>query len=134
RFLSSPGDINGDGFDDVIVGNYDRSGPLHGATIVFGRATDFPATIDGATLTGSTGFQVVGMTPEGHGADAIAVGDFNGDGIDDIVLGDPGGSAYGVRPGVVYLIYGQTSGWTGTFDVSTLNGTTGFQFNGASDG
>ena len=74
------GDINGDGFDDVIIG---ASG---GSFAVFGSAVGFRASVDLAKLDGRNGFRLYG-TYSSHSV--AGAGDVNGDGIDDLVIGAP---------------------------------------------
>jgi hypothetical protein len=55
--VASAGDVNGDGFDDLIVGAQQADGPADGrgsagdSYVIFGKAGGFGATIDLATLT-----------------------------------------------------------------------------------
>jgi hypothetical protein len=83
---------------------------------------------DLATLNGSNGFRVDGLNTNDYlGQSVSTAGDVNGDGKADILLGaygaDPGGRSYA---GTAYLLFGQTSGWPATFDLTTLNGSNGF--------
>jgi hypothetical protein len=61
--VSSAGDINGDGFDDVIIGasgadpNDDSSGASY---VVFGQAEGFDANLNLSSLNGRNGFQITG--------------------------------------------------------------------------
>ncbi|HFC04315.1 MAG TPA: hypothetical protein ENJ55_01300, partial [Rhizobiales bacterium] len=63
--VSSAGDVNGDGFEDIIIGaKYADPG---GASIagesyvVFGKAAGFASAIDLSTLDGTTGFRLDGI-------------------------------------------------------------------------
>jgi hypothetical protein len=64
--VSNAGDVNGDGFDDVIVGasfanlNGTDSGSSY---VVFGKASGFSATMDLSSLDGSNGFRLDGGWP-----------------------------------------------------------------------
>ncbi|OAB61483.1 hypothetical protein AY599_15640 [Leptolyngbya valderiana BDU 20041] len=89
------GDINGDGVDDLITGApfagprgsvpYLRAGK---SFVVYGRNDGFPASLDVATLDGADGFRIDGDQPEdGSGGTVAIVGDVNGDGFDDAVIG-----------------------------------------------
>ncbi|MEM1092944.1 MAG: hypothetical protein AAGI67_21315, partial [Pseudomonadota bacterium] len=99
--VSAIGDINGDGFDDLAIGDPNR-GPgdlsIPGVVyVVFGAAT-FPAELELSDLGGSNGFVVEG--PAGNqrlGAALAGAGDFDNDGLDDLVIGAPedgGGRGY----------------------------------------
>ena len=65
RSVSSAGDINGDGFDDVIVGapfastNGTQSGSSY---VVFGKTSGFDAAMDLSSLNGSNGFRLDDVT------------------------------------------------------------------------
>ena len=61
--VSNAGDVNGDGFDDVIVGanGADPNGDYSGSSyVVFGKAAGFDAMLDLSSLDGSNGFVWMG--------------------------------------------------------------------------
>ena len=60
--MASAGDVNGDGFDDLIVGApRPIRRQLSGASyVVFGKAAGFAASLDLSTLDGSNGFKISG--------------------------------------------------------------------------
>jgi hypothetical protein len=55
RSVASAGDVNGDGFAEVIVGS-----SASASYVVFGQASGFAPNIALASLDGSTGFQLSG--------------------------------------------------------------------------
>ncbi len=132
--VSSAGDINGDGFDDLIVGAYgaDPNGAESGATyVVFGKASGFTANLELSALTGSNGFQINGEAAgDRNGAYVSAAGDVNGDGYDDLLAGANFANPNGSQSGASYVVFGKSPGFAGVFELSDLTGSNGFQING----
>ncbi len=136
RTVSGAGDINGDGFDDLIIGA-DRGDPV-GRTdagesyVVFGKASGFPASLQASSLNGSNGFTINGTDQfEQSGIAVSDAGDVNGDGFDDLIVGAhiaaPGGRG---EAGRSYVVYGHGGGFGANFELSSLDGTNGFVING----
>ena len=133
RAVASAGDVNGDGFADLIIAAY-RADPGGDSSagesyVVFGKA-DWSATLnfDLSTLNGTNGFRLDEIDPQDYsGASVASAGDVNGDGFDDIIIGatgaDPGGKSY--------VVFGKAD-WSATpaVDLSTLDGTNGFRLDG----
>ncbi|MCE3289899.1 MAG: repeat protein, partial [Caulobacter sp.] len=132
--LSAAGDVNGDGFEDFIVGAWltNLNGPNTGATyLVFGKAGGFAPSLSLQTLNGANGFRIMETTP---GADAFSVsggGDYNGDGYDDILIGTRWDNAS--YRGGAYVVLGKNTAFAANVDPSGLNGTNGFRLVGAID-
>jgi len=134
RAVAAAGDVNGDGFADVIVGAYKADGEqIHSgaAYVVFGGASSFPATLDLSSLDGSTGFKVSGLaTSNSFGRAVGSAGDVNGDGFADIIIGAPVADPGANDAGAAYVVFGKGSFVSGNIDVSTLNGGNGFSISG----
>ena len=134
--VSFAGDVNGDGINDMLVGAWAASTTY----VVFGRdaATDgnFAATFNLSDLDGTNGFAMHGSGSVG--AVVSNAGDINGDGIEDMLMGAPFGSANGGSSGAVYVVYGQNTATAGDFAASislgTLDGSNGFIVNGLNAG
>ena len=121
------GDINNDGIDDFVV-SADKS------YVIFGKAGGL-SEIDLATLTPDQGFVVSRTVPgDDAGVGGGATGDFNGDGIDDVIFGSPVADAKaGVDAGQAYVIFG-SSGGPGDVDVASMPPGVGFTISGGAAG
>ena len=130
--VASAGDINGDGFDDLIVGarGGDNGGSNAGeAYVIFGKSGGF-ATIDLAALALADGFIIQGDAAEDRAGSSVAsAGDVNGDGFDDIIVGVPQGDNGGIDAGEAYVIFGKAAGFA-NLDLSTLGAAAGFIIQG----
>jgi Ca2+-binding RTX toxin-like protein len=138
RSVAAAGDVNGDGLADLIVGapysgfNGVRSGSAY---VVFGRSGPMADSFDLALLDGSNGFVVRGAKTHAFLGFAVSTaGDFNGDGVDDLLVGSVGVS----NAGSAYLIYGRDPDRHGSFapvlEVANLDGWDGFRIDGAMTG
>ncbi|WP_306422108.1 hypothetical protein [Nostoc sp. CHAB 5715] len=135
--LSSAGDINGDGLDDLIIGadGADPNGITSGQTyVVFGSKESFAAQFDLSTLNGTNGFIINGINQyDSLGNSVSSAGDINGDGIDDLIIGAPFASPNDTSSGQSYVVFGSKESFAAQFDLSTLNGTNGFAINGINE-
>jgi Ca2+-binding RTX toxin-like protein len=133
--VSSAGDINGDGIDDLIIGasGADPNGQYNAGSsyVVFGTKSGLSASLDLSSLNGSNGFVINGNAGDSSGTSVSSAGDINGDGIDDLIIGaryaDPNGQNYA---GSSYVVFGNNSGLSASLDLSSLNGSNGFVING----
>ncbi|MEA5577316.1 DUF4114 domain-containing protein [Anabaena sp. UHCC 0451] len=132
--VSSAGDINNDGIDDIIIGAHfaDPNGSGSGrAYIVFGSEEEFSSNLDLSNLDGSNGFIINGQDDDQLGFSVSSAGDVNNDGIDDIIVGAHFASPNGVyAAGISYVVFGKDGNFDPIFDLSTLNGNNGFAING----
>ncbi|MCT7952927.1 putative Ig domain-containing protein [Ancylothrix sp. C2] len=128
--VSNAGDVNGDGFADLIVGaRYadPASGSAAGKSyLVFGK-TD--ATAINLSSLGTGGFIINGEAAgDFSGFSVNSAGDVNGDGLADVVVGTLfADTASGVDAGKSYLVFGKTN--TDAINLNSL-GTGGFTING----
>lgn len=95
------GDVNGDGYDDLIVGAYGafiRPGFYPGRVFIYFGGIDFD-TIPDVILNGGHENEF-----EAFGVSVSATGDVNGDGYNDIIIGAPD---FGPSlQGRIYIYYG----------------------------
>ncbi|MBN4006631.1 tandem-95 repeat protein [Nostoc sp. LPT] len=127
--VSSAGDINGDGFDDVII----KTPTAAKSYVVFGSNSGFKASLDLSTLNGSNGFVIQGINPFNEQSNSFVsdAGDINGDGFDDLIIGASSASANGkTYAGQSYVVFGKSSAFAASFNLSDLNGSNGFAING----
>src|SRR5438270_805259 len=89
--VSDAGDVNGDGFTDLIIGAFQAAegGTQRGASYVdFGKAGGFGATVALSALNGINGFKLSGVANgDLSGISVSAAGDVNGDGFADLIVG-----------------------------------------------
>jgi hypothetical protein len=97
------GDLNGDGWDDVVVGAPEEDG--RGAVYVFHGG---PAGIAAASPAQASTRLVAASPGSRFGWSVHGAGDVNHDGFDDLVVGAPlGGAAMG---GAAYVFLGRAAG------------------------
>jgi len=134
--VSSAGDINGDGVDDLIVGafgaNPNGNSDAGSSYVVFGSTSGLPNLLNLTSINGLNGFVIHGENAnDGSGISVSSAGDINGDGVDDLIIGadrsDPNGNSYA---GSSYVVFGSTSGLPNPMNLSSLNGSNGFVIHG----
>ncbi len=103
--VASAGDVNGDGYSDVIVGapGYDDNQPDQGAAFLFTGSS---------TGLSPLGFPYFGDAIQGaeFGWSVSSAGDVNGDGYSDVVVGSSRYSNGETNEGAIYIFYGSAGG------------------------
>ena len=124
--VSSAGDVNGDGIDDLVIGAWrsDPNGPSSGRSyVVFGSDTDLPHPLELSSLDGMNGFALNGRVEGGRSGRSVSgIGDINGDGIDDLIIR----SFYAGINGGAHVVFGRSTGFSSEIDLADLDGSNGF--------
>ena len=128
--LDFAGDVNGDGFDDIIVGTYYALGMTGSAFLIYGSAS--PGNVDLSAYTATVAARFDGAGGNYYaGYSAAGLGDVNGDGLDDFAIGHK----YGTNDyGEVNVVFGTTSTFTSPVLTSAITGSAGFTVNGDGTG
>ncbi len=130
--LSKAGDLNGDGIDDVIIGDYSYYGGTGASYVVFGSTTGFGSTFDVENLDGSNGFVIYGnQEDDSSGFSVSGGGDINGDGFGDLLIGAPGVRNNGFYDvGASYVLFGDENGFDASFNLQSIDGDNGIRLLG----
>jgi hypothetical protein len=130
--VSTAGDVNGDGYSDVVVGahGYDNGQTDEGAAFIYygsasGLSTSAAVMLESDQVSAYLGYSVAGA------------GDVNGDGYSDMVVGAYGYSNGQTFEGVAFVHHGSASGISTTvsavLESNQASSTFGFSVSGAGD-
>jgi hypothetical protein len=139
--VSEAGDVNADGLDDFIVGAPSSFGRAY---LIFGSPSGFPPLFEAASLLpenggdGSAGVVFDGRDAQLDAGDGVrAIGDVNGDGIDDLAIGAPNEHNH---QGATYVVFGRSEPFPAFFELGGLlpeqggDGTEGIVIFGPANG
>ncbi|ABG58055.1 T9SS type A sorting domain-containing protein [Cytophaga hutchinsonii] len=127
--VKGAGDVNGDGVQDIIMGQYAWSGETY---ILFGKKSNFPASIDAAWLDGTRGFRLGEIDGNISAFFVSPAGDVNADGYDDVIVGIWFDSY--VTSQKTYVFFGKPGPYTALINLKAVNGTDGFAINNQNNG
>ena len=128
--VSSAGDVNGDGIDDLIIGatSADPNGISSAGQsyVVFGSNSGFDPASTSGDLNGSNGFAINGIAAfDSSGNSVSKAGDVNGDGFDDLIIGAVAADGNGIiNAGQSYVLFGQASSPTNQPPVANSDSAT----------
>ena len=89
--IAHAGDINGDGYEDILIGAYMAARKRGETGVIYGRPDGFAPVMTLRMLNGINGFRIDGVDIADQSGWAVsAAGDLNGDGVDDLMIGAPG--------------------------------------------
>ena len=130
RSVSGAGDVNGDGFADLLIGAFKANVSAGHSYVVFGKTGSTSVSL--ASL-GTAGFRIDGIdTNDSSGESVSGAGDVNGDGLADIIVGASRAEPNGiVNAGESYVIFGKTG--SAAVSLAAL-GAGGFRITGADSG
>jgi hypothetical protein len=120
--VATAGDVNGDGYSDVIVGAYGYGDPFPAVPYI-GKAYLYEGSSSG--LSTSASWTATGENVNDYfGYSVATAGDVNGDGYSDVIVGAYGFGNGLADTGKVYCYYGSSSGlstnasWTHLGEIS----------------
>ena len=107
--VSQAGDFNNDGVDDLMVGGGSGTSAVY---VIWGQDVDDIPNLDLLAPTNpeqARFMKITSTTNDSLGDSLGRVGDFNGDGRGDIVMGAPGTTGATDRPGSAFVVYGESA-------------------------
>ncbi|TXT62657.1 MAG: hypothetical protein BAJALOKI1v1_880006 [Promethearchaeota archaeon] len=116
RCVASAGDVNGDGYDDILIGAQNYSAGKGKVYLIFGRnnanwSVDMNLANANASFLGE-------FDGDQAGVSLASAGDVNNDNYDDFLIGAP---SYNRSKGKTYLFFGRSSGWSLDMNISSAN-------------
>ncbi len=130
--VSMAGDINGDGYEDILIGAPNFNGSTGRSYVVFGGpGVGKNGLLSLSNLNGINGFKLDGeVIGDNCGISVSSAGDVNGDSYEDLLIG-AWFWFYNHNAGRSYVVFGGPGvGSNGVIALSSLNGVNGFKLDG----
>jgi hypothetical protein len=99
--LAQAGDVNGDGFDDVVIGAWNYDGSARGAAFLYLGSAGGLASTPAWTATGELAGDLFGYV--------AGAGDVDGDGFSDVIISSPASDHPQRQEGRACVYYGSAS-------------------------
>ena len=137
--IAGAGDVNGDGFDDLLIGSPFYQNGLGKTYLIFGKQTGWKMN---TSLIYSSASFIAEEENAYAGWSVAGAGDINGDGFDDILIGAPYPDEKRPGRGKIYLMLGKAGGWSSDLNLSQADASflgeivgdsAGFSVTGAGD-
>ncbi|MFC1700184.1 FG-GAP-like repeat-containing protein, partial [Patescibacteria group bacterium] len=116
----SAGDVNGDGYEDILASDPAYNGSTGKAYLIFGAASGWTKNTDMAAGDDASWYAEGANESFAEKRSMVGGGDVNGDGFDDILIAAPDNAGGGTSRGQVYLILGKETGWSTDVDIATV--------------
>lgn len=130
--VSAAGDVNADGFSDIVVGapEFDNGAGKEGRVFIYHGSPNGPSNIAATSL-------IANQAGAKFGFSVSAAGDVNGDGIGDVVVGAPYYDGGQNDEGAVFVYHGSVNGigtsWDTKLERDVANALFGWSVAGAGD-
>ncbi|MFA6195004.1 MAG: integrin alpha, partial [Patescibacteria group bacterium] len=113
--VSSAGDVNNDGYDDILIGAIQYDGQRGAAYLIYGDSDgdlndDGQPDISNDINLSEADAKFIAEAAGDMAGRISYTGDVNGDGYDDIIIGAHANDTGGIWSGAAYLIYGDSDG------------------------
>ncbi len=136
--ISALGDVNNDGFDDIVFSNNTSAAGQNHSYILYGgsgflTSTNIPSIVSaGATQNGINVISNPTGTLDWSGSKVSGIGDFNGDGIEDYIVGQANNGPSVTNVGQISIVNGATNTSLASFP-GTNGSLTGASVSGVGD-
>ncbi|MBO84864.1 MAG: hypothetical protein CL927_05870, partial [Deltaproteobacteria bacterium] len=119
-------DINGDSYDDLIIGAYAAESYKGRSSVFFG-----PLTAGNLTMESDESITFVGGSSSSYSGWTVEAGDLDGDGYDDMLIAGYYDSYVTSFAGSVYIIYGPQTGALSASDAdAVIHGKSSYDYLG----